>query len=141
MEPIVTDAGDPTRDVDSAAIVLAGLAGAAALFGTDGRWDAVSLALGLVLVVVVLAFHRPVGRIESPRDALRRLAFGGVLGTGVALTVAWPVQEWVMGGGDAAPYRASLFVSWTLLGVAIVVAIVEPYICRFLDWTLPRKAA
>jgi hypothetical protein len=83
---------DPLRDVDSAALVLAGLAGAVVLFTRDQDWDLVSSIMGSLIIVVVLAFHRPVQPSHTPRGLLLKFAFGGVLAVGVAVTAAWPLQ-------------------------------------------------
>jgi hypothetical protein len=141
---------DPLRDVDSAAIILAGLAGAAALFTGDGSWDAVAFVLGLVLVIVVTAFHRPVADTITLRTVLLRLAFGAVFALGLALVLAWPVQEWVVRpyfdaidaeGQSLAPYRASLAVSFAAIPVAVVMAFLEPLLSRALDRSIaPRRS-
>src|SRR4051795_3180005 len=93
---------DPLRDVDSAGLVLAGIAGAVVLFSSDGDWDAFGTISGALIILVVLAFHRPVHSSYSVRRALLRLAFGAVLAVGVAAAVAWPVQAWITHDAESA---------------------------------------
>ncbi|MGY1710248.1 hypothetical protein ACI8AC_12140 [Geodermatophilus sp. SYSU D00758] len=116
------------RDVDSAALVLAGLAGSVVLFTGEGDWDAFGTVVGCLIVLVVLAFHRPVRAARAARRTLLRLAFGAVVAVGVAAAVAWPVQEWMT--HDAA--RATDAVAWTIGPLAVVLAALEPQTSRWL---------
>jgi uncharacterized membrane protein len=65
--------------VDRAALVLAVLAGAITIAGTDGDWVAFNSFIGVLLFAMVAGFHRPVPVITTARTVLMRIAFLGWL--------------------------------------------------------------
>lgn len=134
--------GDALVGVDSAALVLAGLAAATSLITSEGDWTVTSTVLGIALATVVLAFHRPVPASDTWRHRLLRVAFGLVLALTLALALAWPVQELVVRpyfntfddrGNSLAAYDTTSAVAVGALVVGLVIAYVEPWIARRLD--------
>lgn len=112
--------------IDRAALVLAVIAGAIGVMSSDGDWGPVHCFEGVLLLSIVLGFHRPMPRAVSPRICLMRGAFGLAVSFSLCITLGWPV---VRMGGDV--YQ----VTWVsgFLALGIVVAVLEPALARVLD--------
>jgi uncharacterized membrane protein YvlD (DUF360 family) len=134
---------DPLKDVDSAALVLAGIAGALVLFANnDNPWDFFSIIIGAVLVVVVTAFHRPLVGLLTIRICMLRLAFGAIFGIGFSIILAWPVQQLMAyRNPDNATQFATTFAVAAILPIAIIIALAEPWISDTLDRKLNRGSS
>jgi hypothetical protein len=84
-----------TRWIDQAALIGTALAAFIALAVGAGEWTLLSTALGLTLALVLIAFvHVPTGTIRS--KLLRLLTVSAVGGLDVSLTLAYPLQEWLV---------------------------------------------
>jgi hypothetical protein len=140
---------DPLRDTDSAALMLAAVAGVVVLFQGPGEWDHLSLMAGGIFLLVLTAFHRPVGDTVTPRHWLLRFSFGVVIGLAVALMTTWPMQEWVvrphvtLAKHETVADRTTVVVAWAvLLPISLLVAICEPALAKWLDkphhWRIGR---
>ena len=115
--------------IDRAALVLAVLAGAIGVMSSDGDWGAINTFEGLLLLAIVLGFHRPMPTDPTPRVYLMRAAFGLAVSFSLCITVGWPV---VQVGGDV--YRPGWMAGFALLGVFL--AVLEPAVARALDHRL-----
>lgn len=112
--------------IDRAALVLAVLAGAIGIMSSDGDWGPINTFEGLLLVAIVLGFHRPMPVTATPRSWLMRAAFGLAVSFSLCIALGWPV---VHAGGDV--YQPAWVIGFALLG--LVVAVFEPLIARGLD--------
>src|SRR5215213_5894963 len=74
--------------VDRAALIFAATASAVTLLTADGEWTAASTFLGLILVVLVLAFHRPAPRNRTIRSGLIRAGFGFTFSLSLMISAA-----------------------------------------------------
>jgi hypothetical protein len=84
-----------TRAIDQAVLVGAAVAAFVALAVGIGQWTLLSSALGLTLAIVLIAYvHVPTGSIRS--KLLRLLAVSAVGALDVCLTLAYPLQEWLV---------------------------------------------
>jgi hypothetical protein len=84
-----------TRWIDQAALLGTALAAFIALAVSAGQWTMLSTALGLTLALVLIAYvHAPTGRIRV--KLLRLLAVSAVGGLDISLTLAYPLQEWLV---------------------------------------------
>jgi hypothetical protein len=84
-----------TRWIDQAALIGTALAAFIALAVGGGQWTLLSTALGLTLALVMIAFvHVPTGSIRA--KLLRLLAVSAVAGLDISLTLAYPLQEWLV---------------------------------------------
>jgi hypothetical protein len=83
------------RWIDQAALMGTALAAFIALALGAGGWTMLSTALGLTLALVLIAFvHIPAGGIRT--RLLRLLAVSAVGGLDISLTLAYPLQEWLV---------------------------------------------
>jgi hypothetical protein len=117
---------DPTVNVDAAALVLAAIAGALVLVTGPGEWSALELIMGLLLAVIVLAFHVPVRAHHSSRRWLQRLAFGGVMAVAAVLITGWPLDAWFN-----TDLTSNLGI-WAIVPLAVAGALLEGPISRWL---------
>ena len=84
-----------TRWIEQAALMGTALAAFIALAVGAGNWTMLSTALGLTLALVLVAYvHVPTGNIRA--RLLRLLALSAVAGLDVCLTLAYPLQEWLV---------------------------------------------
>ncbi len=93
MSEVPHEQGSGLENVDAAALVLAATAAFSATLLASGDWGIGTTIIGFPLLLAVVAFHRGVGRARTPRDWLRKLAFGGVVSLALYLTLAWLLQE------------------------------------------------
>jgi len=83
------------RWIDQAALIGTALAAFIALEVGAGQWTLLSTALGLTLALVMIAFvHVPTGTIRA--RLLRLLAISAVGGLDISLTLAYPLQQWLV---------------------------------------------
>ncbi|MDT0185697.1 hypothetical protein Q9S36_36475 [Microbacterium sp. ARD31] len=125
------DADQHLAGVDRAALVFAASAGAVTLATGNGAWTAFSSFVGLLLLVLVLGFHRSMPQLRSIRALVMRLAFGGTVTLCLYIVASWPLQE-TWADIDQAPAGPALA---AMVGVSIVIAALEGAISRFLNWT------
>ena len=93
------------RWIDQAALIGTALAAFIALAAGTGQWTLLSTALGLTLALVLIAFvHVPTGSIRT--RLLRLLAISAVGGLDISLTLAYPLQEWLVRPRVAADCRS-----------------------------------
>jgi len=84
-----------TRLLDQAALIGAALTAFIALAVGLAGWTWLSTALGLTLALILIAFvHIPTGRLRA--GLLRLLAIAAVGGLDLSLTLAYPLQEWLV---------------------------------------------
>lgn len=115
--------------VDRAALVFAATAGAITVATGSGAWTAFSSFVGLVLLTLVLAFHRPMPRTRSVRSLLMRGAFGATLTLCLYIVLAWFLQgTWA--DMDQAPAAPMLLLN---VAVTVVFAAMERRVSRLLD--------
>jgi len=92
------------RASDQAALIGVALAAFIALAMGVGQWTLLSTALGLTLAIVMIAYiHIPTGSMRS--RLLRLLAVSAVGALDVCLTLAYPLQEWLVRPRVAADCR------------------------------------
>jgi hypothetical protein len=83
------------RWIEQTALIGTALAAFIALGLGVGQWTMLSTALGLTLALVLIAFvHVPAGGIRV--KLLRLLAVSAVGGLDISLTLAYPLQEWLV---------------------------------------------
>src|SRR5215472_2515453 len=93
------------RASDQAALIGVALAAFIALAMGVGQWTLLSTALGLTLAIVMIAYiHIPTGSMRS--RLLRLLAVSAVGALDVCLTLAYPLQEWLVRPRVAADCRS-----------------------------------
>jgi hypothetical protein len=84
-----------TRAIDQAVLIGAALAAFIALAVGVGQWTLLSSALGLTLAIVLIAYvHVPTGTFRA--RLLRLLAVSAVGALALCLTLAYPLQEWLV---------------------------------------------
>ena len=125
---------DPHRTgIDAAALLLVGIAAAAAFIETPGNWDFFTLIFGLILLLVTVGYHHPVRLDRTPRSVVLRLGFGAITGLAVMLVFAWPLQlliePYVRDPADLT--TNILMIAWFVVAAAL--AYFEPRIVRLLD--------
>lgn len=82
--------------MDPAALGLAAVAAGVSLVSVEGDWNVVGTMLGLVLLVVVVAHHRPSPDEGRWRQTLMKAAFAGVAALTICLVIGWPVQRLIV---------------------------------------------
>lgn len=142
------------RSEDSAAVSLATLGAAAAFIGLVQEWSILSSALGVVLLLIIVAGHRPQISPRTVRAGLSRLLFGATSALALLVVVAWPIQAILEANlfsimvQQAPSHRESAVdMAWeatviiclvwaplTLLGAAI-----EPRVTSVLDREIPER--
>jgi hypothetical protein len=116
--------------VDRAALVFAATAGVITLFTAAGNWSVTSSFFGVLLAVLVLAFHRPAPHKQwTVRKILIQVAFGFTLVVCGMLIAAYPLQTTT---GDRFLDDSS-FVALVLFGGGFILAVLEPPISYLLD--------
>ena len=94
-----------TRWIDQAALMGTALAAFIALSVSAGNWTVLSTALGLTLGLILIAYvHVPTGNIRA--KLIRLLALSAVGGLDISLTLAYPLQEWLVRPRVAADCRS-----------------------------------
>ncbi|GLY43010.1 hypothetical protein Amsp01_090330 [Amycolatopsis sp. NBRC 101858] len=77
--------------VDQAAVLGVVLAAAVSISASGGDWELIESAVGVVLLLLIRAFV-DTGQVVGEGHRPQRLAVSGVVGLGVVLVVAWPLQ-------------------------------------------------
>lgn len=133
--------------VDPGALALATVGGAVAFIFAGDDWDVLAVVIGLLLLVILLAHHRPAPAVRTPRSLLLRGAFGATTGLAFCIAVAPAIQFGIISpffhteddegySFDAWNTTVALAVLWFV--VAIVLAVCEPRLARWLD--RPRRS-
>ncbi|WP_410811875.1 hypothetical protein [Micromonospora sp. 067-2] len=83
----------PERLPDQAALLGVALAATVSITAAEGPWEPIESIVGLVLVVIVGAYH-DLAEVRRERGGLvRRIALASVLALCCCLVVAWPLQS------------------------------------------------
>ncbi|MEX5270895.1 hypothetical protein [Kocuria sabuli] len=142
------------RNDDLAAVSLATVGAAAAFFGLVQEWSILSSALGAVLLLIIVAGHRPQISPRTVRAGLSRLLFGATSSLALLVVVAWPIQaileanpDWYMGPGSVAHQESDFDIAWETTVIiclvwaplALLGAALEPKIARVLDREIPQR--
>ncbi|KUI27492.1 hypothetical protein AU195_19930 [Mycobacterium sp. IS-1496] len=128
--------------VDPGALALATVGGAVAFIFAGDDWDVLAVVIGLLLLIILLAHHRPAPTVRTPRAMLLRGAFGATTGLAFCIAVAPAIQFGIIGpffhsedddgySFDAWNTTVALSVLW--FAVAVLLAVVEPRLARWLD--------
>lgn len=134
--------------VDPGAMALATVAGAVAFILGPGEWDVIALIIGLMLLLILVAHHRPAPTERTPRALLLRGAFGATTGLALCIAIAPMIQflivepyfhneDWEGYSLDAWSTTVVLTPLWFLF--TILIAVFEPRLARWLD--RPRRNA
>jgi hypothetical protein len=121
-------------EVDHAALLGAAVAAVLSLTITDGQWSSLNTCIGVLLLAVVVGFApptRPAGEVYRPLGWFARC---GVVGICAALTVAWPLQRFLIEMDDVCLHRSATFEqydtcvaqearSWLWLAVVVATAL------------------
>ncbi len=105
----MTSDGDETRNPDEAAVLGATLAAAISISVAEGPWEPIESVIGLVLIVVILAYMEPHKGRGSQRSAPRRWAVAAVLGLCLSLALAWPLERLFGNTDPLAPVEETLW--------------------------------
>ena len=115
----MTANGDEPRNPDEAAVLGATLAAAISISVAEGPWEPIESVIGLVLIVVILAYMEPHKGRRSLRSAPRRWAVAAVLGLCLSLALAWPLERLFGNTDPRAPVEEALWpgalpIAWVL---------------------------
>ncbi|WP_197377379.1 hypothetical protein [Mycolicibacterium baixiangningiae] len=132
--------------VDPGALALATVGGAVAFIFAGDDWDVLAVVIGLLLLIILLAHHRPAPTVRTPRALLLRGAFGATTGLAFCIAVAPAIQFGIIGpffhsedeegySFDAWNTTVALSMLWAV--VAALLAVFEPRVARWLD--RPRR--
>ena len=117
--------------VDQAAVLGVVLAAAVSISSTEGQWEPIESVVGLVLLLLVRAFVDTT-LVVGPARWARRLALAAVIGLGVVLMAAWPLQKFLclLDWGGA--------LTWMLVVVWTTVFVGYAFLRRHGMWPLHR---
>ncbi|BCI53400.1 hypothetical protein NIIDNTM18_26780 [Mycolicibacterium litorale] len=139
-------AAEPHQRVDPGALALATVAGAVAFIFGGGDWDVLAVVIGLMLLLILLAHHRPAPAAHTPRALLLRGAFGATTGLALCIAVAPVIQFAIVGpyfhsedveGYSMDAWNTTVVLSVLWFVVATLLAVLEPRVARWLD--RPRR--
>jgi hypothetical protein len=128
--------------VDPGALALATVAGAVAFIFGGGDWDVLAVVIGLMLLLILLAHHRPAPPAHTPRALLLRGAFGATTGLAFCIAVAPAIQFGIVGpyfhredeeGYSMDAWNTTVALSLLWFVVALALAVLEPRVARWLD--------
>lgn len=88
----MTDAVDPPKKIDQAALLGAALAAAVGISAAEGPWEPIESVIGFVLLLIVRAFYDISAARSRPDWHLVKYAVSGVLALIWCLIVAFFVQ-------------------------------------------------
>jgi hypothetical protein len=100
---------EQARNPDEAAVIGATLAAAITISVAEGPWEPIESVIGLVLIVVILAYMEPHKAHGSQWSAPRRWAVAGVMGLCVSLSFAWPMERLFGNTDPRAPVEEMLW--------------------------------
>jgi hypothetical protein len=130
--------------VDPGALALATVAGAVAFIFGGGDWDVLAVVIGLMLLMILLAHHHAAPARRTPRAFFLRAAFGATTGLAFCIAVAPAIQFGIVtpyfhtedeeGFSDDA-WNTTLLMAALWIVVAVLLAVLEPRIARWLDRT------
>ncbi|BBY15964.1 hypothetical protein [Mycolicibacterium litorale] len=133
--------------VDPGALALATVAGAVAFIFGGGDWDLLAVVIGLMLLLILLAHHRPAPPTHTPRALLLRGAFGATTGLAFCIAVAPAIQFGIVGpyfhsedpeGYSMDAWNTTVVMALLWFVVATLLAVFEPRVTRWLD--RPRRS-
>jgi hypothetical protein len=140
------DEGEPTlhiqHRVDPGALALATVGGAVAFIFAGDDWDILAVVIGLMLLLILLAHHHAAPTTRSPRSYLLRGAFGATTGLAFSIAVAPAIQFGIItpffhseddDGYSFDSWNTTVALSAVWLVAAVVLAVFEPRIARWLD--------
>ncbi|GAA2565902.1 hypothetical protein [Mycolicibacterium diernhoferi] len=128
--------------VDPGALALATVGGAVAFIFAGEDWDVLAVVIGLMLLLILLAHHHPAPTGRTPRAWLLRGAFGATTGLAFSIAVAPAIQFGVIGpyfhteddeGYSFDAWNTTVVLSVVWLAAAVLLAVFEPRIARWLD--------
>jgi hypothetical protein len=129
--------------VDPGALALATVAGAVAFIFGGGDWDALACVVGGMLLIILMAHHRAAPAVHSPRSYFLRAAFGATTGLAFCIAVAPAIQFGIVepyypeydedGYLTGGAYTTTVVISVLWVFVALLLAVLEPRIARWLD--------
>jgi hypothetical protein len=138
------DGGRP--QVDPGALALAAVAAAATLILAEGDWDLLDSAVGVLLLAIFLAHHRPVSGPTTARSWLLRGVFGATVAIALGIIFAWPIQDFLVGPFllefiwsdesdqiGAVADKTTFLVTFVWFVIAPIIAWCEPRISARLD--------
>jgi hypothetical protein len=141
--------GDYEQRVDPGALALATVAGAVAFIFGGGDWDALACVIGTMLLVILMAHHRAAPTTHTPRSYFLRAAFGATTGLAFCIGIAPAIQFGIIepyypsfdeeGYQVDGAYHTTVAISVLWPFVALLIAVLEPKIARWLDRS-PRRA-
>jgi hypothetical protein len=105
----MTSNSDEPRNPDEAAVLGATLAAAISISVAEGPWEPIESVIGLVLIVVILAYMEPHKSRGSQGSAPRRSAVAAVLGLCLSLALAWPLEQLFGNTDPRAPVEETLW--------------------------------
>jgi len=132
--------------VDPGALALATVAGAVAFIFGGGDWDLLAVVIGLMLLMILLAHHRPAPTARTPRALLLRGAFGATTGLAFCIAVAPAIQFGIVGpyfhsedieGYSMDAWNTTVVLALLWFVVAALLAVFEPRVAGWLD--RPRR--
>jgi hypothetical protein len=135
-------AADEQPRVDPGALALATVAGAVAFIFGGGDWDVLAVVIGLMLLLILLAHHHAAPATGTPRAWLLRGAFGATTGLAFCIAVAPAIQFGIVDpffhieddeGWSPDAWHTTLALSALWVVVAVLLAVCEPRIARWLD--------
>jgi hypothetical protein len=94
---------------DEAAVLGATLAAAISISVAEGPWEPIESVIGLVLIIVILAYMEPHRAHSFQRSAPRRWAVAAVMGLCVSLALAWPLERLFGNTDPGAPVEEALW--------------------------------
>ncbi|CAM3702773.1 hypothetical protein H7J08_30150 [Mycobacterium frederiksbergense] len=128
--------------VDPGALALATVGGAVAFIFAGEDWDILAVVIGLMLLLILLAHHHAAPTDGSPRSYLLRGAFGATTGLAFSIAVAPAIEYGIITpffhteddeGFSMDPWNTTVALSGVWLVSAILLAVFEPRIARWLD--------
>jgi hypothetical protein len=145
-EPVIPPTPYEQPRVDPGALALATVAGAVAFIFGPGEWDLLAVVIGLMLLLILLAHHRPAPPTHTPRAMLLRGAFGATTGLAFCIAIAPVIQHLIVkpffhhedldGYGETFSldaWHTTVVLSLLWFVCAALLAVFEPRLARWLD--------
>lgn len=109
------DAPAADRHADQGALLGAALAATVSISVAETDWEPIETVIGIVLMIIVLAYWDPSANQRSPRPGARRAAFAAVLALCTCLAVAYPLSR---SGADTVTWLPIVWLSVTAVILA-----------------------